>query len=87
MAKTVNVALTEEESRFLAAALEKVPVQGVGAARMMSSIADKLEASRRFASERPEKPRAGLDQALLARVTPLARTGIEPQASENGGAR
>jgi hypothetical protein len=85
MAKSVSLVLTDEEAGFLAASLERVSIQGVGAARVMASIADKLEASRRFAAERPEKTRGGLDQALLSRVTPLERTGVDPQA--NGGAR
>jgi hypothetical protein len=74
MAKTVNLVLTEDEAKFLFSALDRVEIQGIGAARALSSVAEKLSIASRFAGERVE-PRLPLEQALLARITSVPRNG------------
>lgn len=76
MAKQVQLVLSEDEAKFLLGALDRAPFQGIAAARLVTSIAEKVSAASRFAHERPAEPtRAALDQALLARVTPVQRNG------------
>lgn len=83
MAKTVTLALTEEEAKFLFGALDRVPLQGIGAARLVTAIAEKIATASRFAGERaPEAVRAGVEQALLSRITPAPRP---PATVEHAG--
>ena len=75
--KNVQVVFTDEETKFVLSALDRVPIQGVNAARLLTMVVEKLSAASRFAFEKPEKVRAPLDQALLARVQPLDRTQLD----------
>jgi hypothetical protein len=75
--KNVQVVFTEEEAKFVLSALDRVPLQGLNAARLLTLVAEKLAAASRFAFEKQERVRAPLDQALLARVQPLDRTQLD----------
>ncbi len=76
MPRNVQVVFTEDESKFLASALDRVPLQGIAAARLLAAIAEKLSVASRFAHEKVEPVRASLDQALLARVTMAERVSV-----------
>ncbi len=86
MAKNVNVILTEEETKFVLSALDRVPIQGVTAARLVTLITEKLAAASRFAYEKAaDLGRAPIDQALLARVTPIERSAAEALLKAGNG--
>ena len=66
MTNRIQIQLTEEEARFILAALDRAPLQGINTALMLTGIAEKL--GKAHAGAKP-----CLDLPVVTRATPPAQ--------------
>jgi hypothetical protein len=75
MTNRIQVQLTEEEAKFILAALDRAPLQGISTAMMVTVIAEKLGKAQLTAKPTPEIP--VLSRGTIPEAKPVNGAPIE----------